>query len=1359
LSTQPASASPPLPRSPGAGSRPAPSPGPAELVIGLDVGSTTVKATVVDARTRAILWSDYQRHNTRQAETVLDFLERIEAAFPAVRPGGEAAEAGTGARLFITGSGATPLAEPLGARFVQEVNAVTMAVEELHPDVGSVVELGGQDAKIIIFKGGPKEPPRGGDDGDEVQGGADRRPMASMNDKCASGTGATIDKCMLKVGMPAETLAQLDFDDTRLHHVAAKCGVFAETDVVNLVKSGIPSAEVMCSLADAIVLQNLSVLTRGNTLRHKVLLLGGPNTYLPFLRQCWQLRIPQTWDERGYDYPRDVPIEELIFAPDNAQYYAAYGAVLFGLAEPASAGAYRGTEPLRHFVEVGRKALLGATAGPPLVRDQAELDDFLARYDLPPFEPARFEPGQRVRGVIGLDGGSTSSKCVLVDETGRILLKEYVLSKGNPIRDAKEMLASLKRRVEADGATLEVTGFGATGYAADVLEESLRADVNIVETVAHMMSAVHFFGDVDVICDVGGQDIKVLFMHEREVRNFRLSNQCSAGNGMLLQAMADQFGVPVEEYAAHAFRAKLTPTFSYGCAVFLDADRVNFQKEGYSKEELLAGLALVLPKNVWQYVVQIPRMAALGRRFVLQGGTQRNLAALKAQVDYIKARVPDAEVFVHPHTGEAGAIGAAMETLRVVQRRRARGETPSTFIGLDAAIGLEYTTKNDAETTCTFCANHCSRTFIDTRTPDGRTSRYISGFSCDKGMVESVDALRSHQRARKALKKANPNLVAAEAKLAFRPFFEPAPLPEAGTPVDEVFAGASAGPPPVAATPAEAALAALEPLAAAVPARLRRLPGVRHLTGRARRLLASRQRAGAARGFERSGEEAAQRRASIRIGIPRVLNMWSTAPFWRAYLETLGVRSRNIVFSDETSEALWQAGGKYGAVDPCYPAKVAQAHVHNLLFDKHSPRTPLHYILNPSITHVPSPLDGLLDTAACPIVAGTPQVLRAAFTRETDFFAARGIEYLAPPATMNEPNLLKRQLFQAFRDVLGVTEDESDFAVDQAWAAMADFDRRMEAQGRRVLEDVERDNRLAILMLGRPYHNDPGLNHGVLEELQVLGYPILSIRSIPKDRAWLQRYFRAGAADAQFAVPGGDPTAPLDIRDVWPENYSTNSSLKVWGARFAARHPNLAVFDLSSFKCGHDAPTYAIIDNIVNAAGTPFSALHDIDANKPGGSIKIRVKTYAHSLGLHQERLEDVARREAELERRVAERRVALLSLLAEQRATQGEGLDPSLQAELRAAAARMGGYEPRTALGALAGDVGGAATDGCGGGCSCSSGSCGTERTASGPPDAPAGAAPSRPESLDPGRVALGHLSLGRRLASGGLTSTGGDQ
>jgi predicted nucleotide-binding protein (sugar kinase/HSP70/actin superfamily) len=349
--------------------------------------------------------------------------------------------------------------------------------------------------------------------------------------------------------------------------------------------------------------------------------------------------------------------------------------------------------------------------------------------------------------------------------------------------------------------------------------------------------------------------------------------------------------------------------------------------------------------------------------------------------------------------------------------------------------------------------------------------------------------------------------------------------------------------------------------------------------------------------------------------MPRVLNLFSMAPFFRTYFETLGLPQKNLVWSPETSEELWVEGGRYGSIDPCYPSKVIQAHVHELLFHAHPDpkrrRGPLDYIYYPCITHIP-------------------------FTKEKDFFEENGIEYIDDAITFTEKNLLKKRLFAVWGARLGITEDESDWAVDQGFSALDEYDRIVQAKGRQILDEVEREGRLAILMLGRPYHNDPGLNHGIPDEFQVLGYPILSMRSIPRDPVWMRKYF------------GNDD--PLDINDVWPENYSANSVQKVWAARFASRHPNVALLDISSFKCGNDAPTYGIIDKIVSTARIPFSALHDVDANKPGGSIAIRVKTYAHRLKLVEEELADQAERRASLSRSIADKRQELIAQLRAKR-------------------------------------------------------------------------------------------------------------
>jgi predicted nucleotide-binding protein (sugar kinase/HSP70/actin superfamily) len=325
-----------------------------------------------------------------------------------------------------------------------------------------------------------------------------------------------------------------------------------------------------------------------------------------------------------------------------------------------------------------------------------------------------------------------------------------------------------------------------------------------------------------------------------------------------------------------------------------------------------------------------------------------------------------------------------------------------------------------------------------------------------------------------------------------------------------------------------------------------------------------------------------------------------------------------------------------------------QAHVHQLLFHKHRPdrRAPLHYIFFPILTHLPSFVADTVDNTSCPIVAGTPDVVKAAFTKEADFFAQRGIEYLAPALTFAEPTFLARRMFEAWGGRLGVTEDESDHACREGWKALAAFDQDLQEKGRAILETVEAEDRVAILLLGRPYHSDPGLNHGIPEEFQARGYPILSIRSIPKDPAYLDRYYRDELERGAIATP-------LQLGHIWPENYSANSAQKVWGANFAAHHPNVAVLDLSSFKCGHDAPTYGMIDSVLQTAKTPSAALHDLDANKPGGSILIRVKTYTHSLRLHQERLEELAGKRRELEKAVHEKRLALAGLQESQRASR----------------------------------------------------------------------------------------------------------
>src|ERR1700678_1912614 len=660
-----------------------------EFLVGLDVGSTTVKATVVNAATDKVIWQDYQRHETKQAEKSLEFLKRMET---------EVGINSHNTRMFMTGSGGGGIAEQIGAKFVQEVHAVSLAVEKLHPEVFSLIELGGKDAKIIVFK-------------DDEETGR-KKKIPSMNDKCAGGTGAVIDKINAKLKIPAAELGNQGYLGVKLHKVAGKCGVFAETDINGLQKTGTPSDELMASLFEAIVLQNLRVLTRGHTLRPHVLLLGGPNGFIKGMREAWQANIPIMWKERKVEIPEGMKPEDLVKVPENAQYFAALGAVEFGKDEDPELGRYLGVEKLLYYIDYGRAAEKATAGGKALVADSSELEAFRQEFKKKKFIPAEFYPGQVVSGFIGVDGGSTSTKAVLLGKYGEILCKTYQLSNGNPIEDGIDMFEKLREQIESKGASLEVLGVGTTGYAKDILKDVLKADVALVETVAHTESALKFYEDPHVIIDVGGQDIKLIVLKDGRVKDFKLNTQCSAGNGYFLQSTAEGFGMKVEEFADIAFSAKSMPSFGYGCAVFMQSDIVNFQRQGWRSEEILAGLADVLPKNVFLYVASIPNLASLGSRFVLQGGTQNNLAVVKAEVDFIKSsfrakgKVP--EIIVHEHCGESGAIGAAQEALRLWNNGKR-----TTFIGLEGGRNIRYRTTRNEDKGCYFCKNNCLRTFID----------------------------------------------------------------------------------------------------------------------------------------------------------------------------------------------------------------------------------------------------------------------------------------------------------------------------------------------------------------------------------------------------------------------------------------------------------------------------------------------------------------------------------------------------------------------------------------------------------------------------------------------------------------------
>jgi predicted CoA-substrate-specific enzyme activase len=705
-------------------------------IVGMDVGSTTVKAVMVEAD--RVRWQDYQRHGTRQAEKVLEFLHRVqdECGLSAGRD-----------KIFLTGSGSGAIAPLLGGKVVQEVVAVAAAVEKLHPDVNFVSEIGGEDMKTIFLTASSNG----------------KSKQVYMQSACSGGTGTFIEKTARKLRVSAGDLAEMSYDGMSLHKISSKCGIFAETDANSLVKSGVPVDEIIASLFEAVVYQNLATLTKGNTPQPKVLLLGGPNLFFRGLQQAWRHHLARLWTERDVRLPKGVDLADCIKVPDDALYYAALGCIEVGKSEARDAAVYQGTDRLDGWIKVGQHQAKAKEGGRALIRDDADLGRFNGRYAKEPGVGAPAgAPSAGLSGAVfvGCDFGSTTAKAVVLSAEKELLYTCYAPSNGNPVTDAQALFRDLHGAGVGNIAALALTGYG-----KDLLTGILGADLGVVETVAHAKSALHVFPEADVICDVGGTDVKIMMLRQGTVADFRLNSQCSSGNGAFLQGVAERYGIPLEEYADRAFEAKAMPSLAMGCGVFLQSDIVNQQLKGWSAEEIMAALAAVLPLNVWVYAGQLNNLRAAGRRFVLQGGTHRNLAVVKAQVDFITSKVPDAEILIHPYSGEAGAIGAALCALEAHVPGRSSG-----FRGFEAIETLEFRATTSENTICRWCPVNCKRAFIDVRVPGagGRSwsnvpleegwDRVISGNSCPKGLLEDVNEMKLVKAEMEKRRRVYPNI-------------------------------------------------------------------------------------------------------------------------------------------------------------------------------------------------------------------------------------------------------------------------------------------------------------------------------------------------------------------------------------------------------------------------------------------------------------------------------------------------------------------------------------------------------------------------------------------------------------------------
>ncbi len=363
-----------------------------------------------------------------------------------------------------------------------------------------------------------------------------------------------------------------------------------------------------------------------------------------------------------------------------------------------------------------------------------------------------------------------------------------------------------------------------------------------------------------------------------------------------------------------------------------------------------------------------------------------------------------------------------------------------------------------------------------------------------------------------------------------------------------------------------------------------------------------------ARWFAKTPSVERKSRSSLWVGIPKVLNVWSTHQFWVGFLTALGIPPGSIVFSSETSEEQNREFGKgRGTVDCCYPVKCVSGHYGELVFGL---KRKIDILLSPMITSLPSFMRGhVAETLSCPRVTAAPENIKAGFLKERDVFAENGIRYIAPLVSLGEPLLVPKQLYEAFKDVLpGLTFGETKRAVQKGHEALDAFNEKIRKKGREILEWCAKENKPCLLIVARPYHMDSGIGHEIEVDLQAYGYPILWVQYFPTDPDLMEWIFGE-------EIRAGVIRSPFDISDVWPSSYSSNTNEILWGAKVGARVPWIAcVIRLASYECGMDQPTYTPVQQIVECSGTLFFSFQELDSTKPAGSVKIRVETIAHYL-------------------------------------------------------------------------------------------------------------------------------------------------
>lgn len=982
--------------------------------IGIDVGSTTLKVIVLDCLNE-IIYKVYRRHKADVNAILIEELSKIRSWF-------HDSVFVTG----ITGSAGIGIAERTGVPFVQEVVASIEVINKEFPDTRTLIDLGGEDAKMVFFKEG-------------------KQPDIRMNGSCAGGTGAFIDQMADLMHIPVEELGSQALHYKKIYPVASRCGVFAKTDIQNLISRNIPVPDISMSILHTVAVQSITTLARGYDIVPKVLCIGGPLTFIPALRNSFAGLL-------------DIDASDMILPP-NSEYFPAWGAALY-------TGKRNKITDLNWLIDKlkirghKRKDTL-----PALFADAHEYREWKNNRKIKPLKKSVLGTRKNIDCFLGIDSGSTTTKILITDTDDNIVYTYYGNNQGNPLKKALEGLHQFYKEAEEKGVRFRFVASAATGYGEELIKSVLNLDYGIVETMAHLSGAQYVDPEVSFVLDIGGQDMKSIFIRNGIISNIELNEACSSGCGSFLQNFAATMNMSLPEFTEAACLARHPGDLGSRCTVFMNSKVKQSLRENASLGDIAAGLAYSVVKNCLFKVLKISNLNLLGEHIVVQGGTFRNDAVYRAL-----------ELLSGKSVGSTdcpelmGAFGAAL----YAKKKWNVDKKQTVFTGEENLPAID--TIKTKELQCKGCTNKCS--VLRFRFDNGNTC--YAGNKCEKVF---------HNKGTSQEKGYN----AFDIK-------------------NEIL-------------------------------------------------------------FNRSGEKKGR---GIRIGIPRVLNMFENYPFWHTFLTECGME---VILSPESTTNLYQKGiGSVMSDNICFPAKLVHGHILALA------ESGVDRIFYPMIIKEEKEFKSSVNSFNCPVVTGYPDVVRSSMEPEEKF----GIPFDKPVVTFNSNKALVKACV-AYVTSLGVSETVSHKAFDKALAEREHTKKTLRNNQKLLFDKAVRENELVFVVAGRPYHADPLIHQKVGQILADMGVNVFT--------------------DDIFCHEESKGFGKLNIVSQW-----SYPNRVVQAAMEVAKLPrNVQLVQLNSFGCGPDSFFMDETGNVLKQAGKNHTLLR-IDEIVSPGSVRLRMRSFIESL-------------------------------------------------------------------------------------------------------------------------------------------------